>query len=97
MGQKDLMLFRRFRGEQWEQVPLPGDLPEVDLNSSSRQAEPGSPAPGRPSKSREAAAMRDGDEDISAQQVEIGNETTDQNNVLPKVSSQILSEDSTDI
>ena len=97
MGQKDLMLFRRFRGEQWEQVPLPGDLPEVDLNSSSRQAEPGSPAPGRPSKGREAAEMRDGDEDISAQQVEIGNETTDQNNVLPKVSSQILSEDSTDI
>ena len=41
--------------------------------------------------------MRDGDEDISAQQVAIGNETTDQNNVLPKVSSQILSEDSTDI
>jgi hypothetical protein len=100
MGQKDLMLFKRFRGEQWEQVPLPADLPEVDLNSPSRLEEPGSPAPGRLSKGREAAAMRnDGTEDTSAQQEEIGNETAD-NKILPEisqVSSQILPEDPTDI
>ena len=51
MGQRDLVLFKRFRGEKWEHVPLPEDLPHVELSSFSRQ-----PAPGRPVQGREGTA-----------------------------------------
>ena len=51
MGQRDLVLFKRFRGEKWEHVPLPEDLPHVELSSFSRQ-----PAPGRPGQGREGTA-----------------------------------------
>ena len=51
MGQRDLVLFKRFRVDKWEHVPLPEDLPHVELSSFSRQ-----PAPGRPVQGREGTA-----------------------------------------
>ena len=36
----------------WKVVPLPLDLPEVELSSKGRQPALGSPAPGRPSLAR---------------------------------------------
>ena len=64
MGYRDLLLFKRFRGERWEEVPLPKDLPPVALGSSASKAEhgsqaPGTPAPGRPDQDRSATHASD--------------------------------------
>ena len=56
MGQSDLVLFKRLRGEKWEHVSLPEDLPHVELSSFSRQ-----PAPGRPGQGRESTADQHND------------------------------------
>ena len=48
MGLRDLMLFKRARGERWEHVPLPKQLPPVELGTTVSTADSGSPAPGRP-------------------------------------------------
>ena len=51
MGWQDLELYKKLRGSRkWERVPLPTNLPPVDLSSSSRPISDlsDSPPPGRP-------------------------------------------------
>ena len=66
MSYRDILLFKRFRGERWKEVPLPKDLPPVELGGLSSKAELVSPAPGRPdqdsSNSSNNVAGADGEE-----------------------------------
>ena len=49
MGLFDLELHKKLRGSRkWERVPLPSNLPPVDLSSKPAPALSGSPPPGRP-------------------------------------------------
>ena len=49
MGFFDLELHKKLRGSRkWERVPLPSNLPPVDLSSRPAPALSGSPPPGRP-------------------------------------------------
>ena len=49
MGLFDLELHKKLRGSRkWERVPLPSNLPPVDLSSRPAPALSGSPPPGRP-------------------------------------------------
>ena len=54
MGLRDIQLFKRDKaGGKWVLVPLKYDeLPQVELTSSPRRTDSGSPAPGRPCQSR---------------------------------------------